>query len=162
MTDVSRLDQEMADALGLAQAVRRSAADARDRGAPGKLDARLAEIQTQVAALQERLNELVVADPAKRGRLVGRSRRQRESEGRLPDDADLLDSLQALAADAAHAVAQWRVVAELAKASGDKETRKLVKRTLPAAEDHLELALKACTKVARRQAEALAGERGSA
>jgi len=152
MTDVTRLDQELADALGLAQAVRQSARHARGKGAPGKLDARLGALDDELADLQEQLNARLVGDRATRTRLVGRARRRREAEGVLDDGGDLIDALQVLSADAAHAVAQWRVVAELAKGAGDKETRRLAKRTLPAAEDHLELALKACTKVARARA----------
>jgi hypothetical protein len=153
---VSRLDQELADALGLAQAVRHAAAGAQGRGAPPKLEARLAGIERELAGLQEELNALVVADRAKRGSLTGRSRRLREAEERrVADDADVLDALQALAADAAHAVAQWRVVRALAKASGDREVRRIAKRALPAAEAHLGLALDACSKVAKAQAPAL-------
>jgi Skp family chaperone for outer membrane proteins len=153
---VSRLDQELADALGLAQAVRHAAAGAQGRGAPAKLEARLAGIERELAALQEELNALVVADRTKRGSLTGRSRRLREAEERrVAGDADLLDALQALAADAAHAAAQWRVVRALAKASGDREVRRIAKRALPAAEAHLDLALDACSKVAKAHAPAL-------
>jgi hypothetical protein len=156
MPVVSRLDQELADALGLAQAVRHAAAGAQGRGAPAKLEARLAAVEVELAELQEQLNVLVVADRAKRGSLTGRSRRLRDAEERrLPDDADVLDALQALAADAAHAVAQWRVVRALAKAAGDRQVRRIAKRALPAAEAHLDLALGACSKVAKAQAGAL-------
>jgi hypothetical protein len=154
MAEVSRLDQELADALGLAQAVRSAAAGARALGAPAKL----AAVEAEAAELQERLNALVVADPAKRALLTGRSRRLREVEDRrLPDDADVLDALQALAADAAHATAQWRVVRQLAKASGDRELRRLSKRSLATAEAHLELALDACTRTAKARAAELVG-----
>ncbi len=155
---VSRLDQELADALGLAQAVRHAAAAARSHGPPPKLEARLVAVERELAGLQEELNALVVADRAKRGALTGRSRRLRDAaERRASADADLLDALQALAADAAHAVAQWRVVRALAKAAGDREARRIAKRALPAAEAHLDLALGACAKVAKAQAAALVG-----
>jgi hypothetical protein len=158
MAEVSRLDQELADALGVTQAVRFAAGQVRALGTdvPAKLAARLTALDAELADLQERLNALVVADPAKRARLTGRSRRLRDLEDRrLDGDADVLDALQALAADAAHAAAQWRVVRQLAKATGDKGLRRLAKDALTTAEGHLELALDACTRVAKARAGAL-------
>jgi hypothetical protein len=156
VSGVRRLDQELADALGLAQAVRHAVGQALDRGAPPKLARRLAEVDAHLAGLQERLNAIVVADPDTRGRLTGRSRQLRDAEHRLGPDADLLDALQALAAESAYAVAQWRVLERLAKGAGDAEARALVRLALPAAEGHLELAFKACEKAAKREARAVA------
>ena len=157
MATTSRLDEELADALGLAQAVREAARAARERldGAK-KLARRLAQLEVDLAALQERINERVVEAPATRAALTARSRRLRDSErlaqeGRLGSD-DALDALQSLAAEAAFLLAQWTVVRRLAKASGDKAARRLAKDALALAEEHLAVALEGVDKVARQRA----------
>ena len=157
MTETTRLQLELADALGATQAVRAAAAEAAARVPSGKVRRRLAAIDDELAVLQEDVNALVVAHPGTRGRLTGRSRRLREAEAATrTEDADALDALQALVAEAAYALAQWAVVRRLAKASGDKPARKLAKRALPIAEEHVEVALRCCDKAAKRQAAALA------
>lgn len=156
MSEIRRIDQELADALGLAQRIRTSVAEAIDRDPRPKLARRLALVDADVGALQERLNAVVVADPEKRARLTSRARTLRDAEERLGPDADLLDALQALSADAAYAVAQWRVLKPLAKAAKDAEARVLVKDALPASERQLAFALDACVKQARRAAAAQA------
>lgn len=161
MTDPSRLELELADALGLTQAVRAAAADAASRVSSGKVRTTLARIDTQLATLQEDVNALVVASGA-RGRLTGRSARLRDTEagaqdGRL-DGADGLDALQALAAETAYALVQWQVVRRLAKAEGHKRARKLAARAVPIANGHLEATLKACDKVAKKTAKAVGQE----
>jgi hypothetical protein len=160
MTDTTRLDRELADALGLAQAVRAAAAAAREHpDASGKLAQRLAQVEDDVAQMQERVNEAVVASPRKRAVLTARARRLRDAEATAredrPTDADALDAMQALVAETAYAAAQWRVVRRLAKAFGAAEIRKLAKWAQPLAEQHLELALEGVDKVAKRQADAL-------
>jgi hypothetical protein len=157
MRHVSRLDQELADALGTTQAVRAAVAAARARvDGGGKLQRSLEELDGELADLQEQVNAFVVEDRGKRGTLTRRSRLRRDAESALGDEADGLDALQLLAGEAAHALAQWKVVKPLAKASGGKAERALVKRALPLAEAHLELALRACGKLAKREAKALA------
>ena len=157
MATTSRLEEELADALGLAQAVREAAGAARERldGAK-KLARRLAQLEVDLAALQERVNELVVEAPATRAALTARSRRLRDTErsaqeGRLAGD-DALDALQALAAEAAFALAQWTVVRRLAKAAGDKRARRLAKDALALAEEHLAVALEGVDRLAKRSA----------
>lgn len=159
MTETTRLQMELADALGVTQAVRAAASEAAERAESGKLRKRLSAIDDELSDLQERVNAVVVADPATRGRLTGRSRRLRDAEtagGRF-EDADVLDALQALTAEAAYALSQWAVVRRLAKAEGDKAAAKLAKRALPLAEEHFEIALRSCDKAAKRQAKAAAG-----
>jgi len=162
MADTTRLDRELADALGLAQAVRATAAAAREHvGDAEKLARRLASLDDDLARLQERVNEAVVASPRKRAVLTARARRLREAESTAqedrPTDADALDAMQALVAEAAYAVAQWTVVRRLAKAYGAEDVRRLAKWALPVAERHLEIALEGVDKVAKRQAAELAG-----
>lgn len=166
MADTTRLDRELADALGLAQAVRTAASTARDHlGDGGKLARRLASIDAELAQVQERVNEAVVGSPRKRAVLTARARRLRDAEattrGDHPTDADALDAMQALVAEAAYAVAQWTVVRRLAKAYGAGEARKLAKWALPLAEQHLQVALEGVDKVAKRQADALERASGS-
>jgi hypothetical protein len=154
MTETTRLDLELADALGLTQAVRAAAADAAARVHGDKLWRRLATIDADLAPLQEQLNELVVADPHTRTQLTRRSLRVREAEtDDLRDGADPTDALQALAAATAAAVAQWQVVRRLAKADGHRAARKLANHALPLAEEHLAMALKCGDRVAKRAAE---------
>ena len=162
MPDTTRLDEELADTLALTQTVRSAAAQARAHLDGGKLAKRLSRLDDELAAMQERVNELVVATPAKRHALTGRSRRLRDAEQTAQTerraDSDVLDALQALVAEAAYAVAQWTVVRRLAKAEGHKPARKLAKWALPAAEEHLTVALEGVDKVAKRQAAAAAGD----
>lgn len=160
MTETTRLELELADALGLTQAVRAAAADAAAHVSSAKLATKLQAYDADLADVQEQVNALVVANPKVRARLTARSRRLRETEadaqgGRL-DGADGLDALQALAAEAAYALVQWKVVRRLAKASGDDAARALAKRAEPLAEEQLAFALKACDKLAKRQAKELA------
>ena len=161
MAQTSRLEQELADALGVTQAVRAAATAARAQDGTGrKLGRRLAEVESELAVLQERVNELVVASPATRTALTARSRRLRDTErtaqeGRV--DGDALDALQALAAEAAFALAQWTVVRRLARAAGHKPARRLAKLAVPAAEQHLAVALEGVDRVAKRRAAAAAG-----
>ena len=161
MPETTRLDEELADTLALTQTVRSAAAQARAHLDGGKLAKRLSRIDDELAAVQERVNELVVATPAKRHALTGRSRRLRDAEqsaqGERNADADVLDALQALAAETAYAVAQWTVVKRLAKASGHKPASKLAKWALPAAEEHLTVALEGVDRQAKRQAAKLSG-----
>lgn len=159
MTETTRLELELADALGLTQAVRAAAADAAAHVDAAKLAARLRDIDRDLADIQEQVNAIVVENPRARARLTARSRRLRDTEagaqgGRL-DGADGLDALQALAAEAAYALVQWKVVRRLAKGLGDDRARALAKRAEPLAEEHLELAIKAVDKVAKRQAKML-------
>ncbi len=159
MTDVSRLDQELADALGLVQAVRAAGADARERCSAKKVVRRLEEIDAELDGLQVELNEIVVADRRKRPRLTRRSRGVKETEAdaqaeRLAD-ADALDALQSLTAEAAYALAHWQVVRRLAKAEGDKRTRRLAAAGLEMSERHFATALKCCDRVAKREAKAV-------
>jgi hypothetical protein len=154
MPEPTRLDRELADVLALTQTVRSAAKAARELVESGKLRKRLFLLDQDLAELQERVNERVVSSAGTRGRLTGRSRRLRDAEQaaqaeRLAD-ADVLDALQALVAEAAYAVAQWLVVRRLAKAEGDKAVRKLAKRALPVAEAHFALALEAVDKTAKR------------
>jgi hypothetical protein len=160
MADTTRLDRELADALGLAQAVRAAAGAARAHvGDTGKLARRLASVDEELAQVQERVNEAVVGSPRKRAVLTARARRLRDAEATAradrPTDADALDDMQALVAEAAYAVAQWTVVRRLAKAYGAKDAGKLAKWALPLAQQHLEVALEGVDKVAKRQADAL-------
>ena len=161
VTDTTRLQLELADALGVVQAVRAAAADAAERVDGGKARKRLTAIDAELAPLQEQVNALVVSDPATRTRLTGRSRRLRDAEtsARL-DEPDAIDALQALAAEAAYALSQWSVVRRLAKGAGDKPAAKLAKRALPLAEEHLETALRCCDKAAKRQVTAARAARG--
>jgi hypothetical protein len=155
VADVTRLEQELADALGLAQAVRTAAAEARALVPYPKVRARLEAIEDDVAALQERVNAIVVADAAKRTPLIDRSRRVREAQAGATAErpgGDALDALQALAAEAAYALAQWKVVRPLARAAGDERVAKLARRGIRCAERHLELTLDACRRVAKREA----------
>lgn len=164
MTQPSRLSTELADALGLTQAVRAAAADAASRAPGRKVRARLGSLDPELARLQERVNALVVAGPpAERARLAARSRRLRDSEadaqeGR-PDDADALDAVQALVGETAFALSQWRVVRRLAKAAGDKPARKLAKEAVAVSRVQLEVALDCADRVVRRQAKALDDQR---
>ena len=160
MTQTTRLEQELADALGLVQSVRAAVADA---GAhiDGKLSKRLSFVDGQLADLQEQVNELVALKPApQRSVMIARSRRlrdvEREAQAERTDSPDALDAVQALAAEAAFALAQWKVVARLAKAMGDKPARKLAKTALPMAEAHLVFALDGVDRLAKREAAALA------
>lgn len=155
MSEIRRVDQEIADLLGLVQRLRVDVTAVTQADAPAKLGRRLAKADAELASLQERLNLAVVADPEKRARLMSRSRGLRDAEEGTGREGDLLDALQALSADAAHAVASWRVVKPLAKAAKDAEARALVKMGLPAAEDLLSLGLEACAKQAKREADAL-------
>lgn len=162
MTETTRLELELADALGLTQAVRAAAADAAAHVSGGKLAAKLSAIDADLADIQEEVNAIVVENPRSRAQLTRRSRLARDTEtdaqgGRL-DGADGLDALQALAAEAAYALVQWKVVRRLAKGFGDDRARALAKRAEPLAEEHLALAIKACDKVAKQQAKALAGD----
>lgn len=160
MTEPTRLELELADALGATQAVRAAAADARERVTAGakqrpgaKQRRRLERLETELADLQDEVNALVVSDLANRTALTGRSRRLRDTSGeRLPDDADGIDALQTLAGEAAYALAQWQVVRRLARADGDARARKLARRALPLAEGHLKVALKAVDRLAKREA----------
>jgi hypothetical protein len=155
MTQTTRLDLELADALGLTQAVRAAAADAGTRVEGRKTRAALARIDAELAPLQEAVNERVVAGRDTRTRLTGRSRRMRDASEPAAD-LDAIDALQQLTADAAHALSQWQVVRRLAKAAGDKPARQLAGRALPLAEGHLAAALKAVDRVAKREARTLA------
>ena len=123
---------------------------------------RLAAADDELAQMQERVNEVVVVSPRKRAVLTARARRLREAgkaaERDRPSDADGLDTLQALVAETAYAVAQWIVVRRLAKAYGAEDIRRLAKWAHPLAERHHELALEGVDKVAKRQAAALKGE----
>ena len=155
MTTPTRLDMELADALGLVQAARSAATTAGGRDVGGKTRTRLARLDGELAGLQEQVNALVVADPAARTRLTGRSRRLRDAEltahgdGAAPTDG--LDALEALVGETAQGLAQWRVIRRLAKAEGRKDVRRLAKSALPLAEQHLEVAL-ACTDRAAKRA----------
>lgn len=153
MTETTRLELELADALGLVQAVRTAAADARER-VGGKLEHRLDRAEHDLAELQEALNELVVAAPGKRAALTRRSREARDTERTAQRervaDADAIDALQALASEAAYSLAQWAVVRRLAKTEGHEKASKLAKWALPAAREHLELALEGVDKLAKR------------
>ena len=161
VTDTTRLQLELADALGVTQAVRAAATDAAARVDGGKLRKRLTRIDADLAPLQEEVNALVVADRSARTRLTGRSRRLRDAEtAARPDESDGLDALQALAAEAAYALSQWSVVRRLAKGAGDKPAAKLAKRALPLAEEHLETALRCCDRAAKRQVRAARAARG--
>ena len=163
MADTTRLDRELADALGLAQSVRATALSAGEHIDPdSKLARRLSVVDDDLAQMQERANEVVVASPRKRAVLTARARRLRDAQSAAgrdrPSDADALDTLQALVAETAYAVAQWVVVRRLAKAYGAEDIRRLAKWAHPLAERHLELALEGVDKVAKRQAAALKGE----
>lgn len=160
MTQTTRLDLELADALGLVQAVRTAAADARER-VGGKLEHRLDQAEHDLAELQEALNALVVAAPGKRAALTRRAREARDTERTAQrervadadaDAIDAIDALQALASEAAYALAQWTVVRRLAKAEGHKQAGKLAKWARPAAREHLELALDGVDRLAKRPA----------
>jgi hypothetical protein len=161
MTDVSRLDQELADALGLVQAVRAAGADARERTTAKKVLRALEEIDAELDGLQVELNEIVVADRRKRPRLTRRSRGVKEAEAgaraeRLAE-ADALDALQSLTAETAYALAHWQVVRRLAKVDGDKRTRKLAAAGLEMSERHFATALRCCDRVAKREAKGVRG-----
>ena len=156
MTTTSRLDLELADALGLTQSVRAAATDAAERVSGGKLRRRLEQIDAELAPLQESINELVVADPERRSRLTARSARLRDTADAVREDeaTDAIDALQRLAAESAHALAQWQVVRRLAKAGGRKDARRLAKQAMPLAERHLQVALKCVDRAAKREAAA--------
>ncbi|HWT94773.1 MAG TPA: hypothetical protein VN238_17385 [Solirubrobacteraceae bacterium] len=159
MTETTRLELELADALGLTQAVRAAAADAAAHVDAEKLAAKLRAIDADLADIQEEVNAIVVENPRARSQLTRRSRLLRDTEtgaqgGRL-DGADGLDALQALAAEAAYALVQWKVVRRLAKGVGDDRARALAKRAEPLAQEHLDLAITACDKIAKKQAKAL-------
>jgi hypothetical protein len=160
MTQTTRLEQELADALGLVQSVRAAVAEAGAR-IDGKFAKRLARVDGQLADLQEQVNELVALTPApRRSALTARSRRLRDVERGALDERtespDALDAVQALAGETAFALAQWKVVARLAKATGDKRVRKLAQAALPVAEAHLVFALDGVDRMAKREAAALA------
>jgi hypothetical protein len=158
MTQATRLDLELADALGATQAVRAAVEVAAGRVHGDKLWRRLASIDADLAPLQEQVNELVVADRGTRTRLTGRARRVRDADadGQPGEgEGDAIDAMQALASQAAYALAQWQVVRRLAKAAGNRPAHQLAKRALPLASEHLETALACCDRVARREAEAL-------
>ena len=160
---ISRLERELADTLGLVQAVRGAAADAASRVESSRAQRRLTGIDDDLAALQEEVNALVVSGPpAARAQLTSRARRLRETEstaqdGRL-DGADGLDALQALAAEAAFALTQWQVVRRFAKAEGHDAARRLARRALPLAERHLETALDTADRLAKRQAKSASAD----
>jgi hypothetical protein len=153
MTQPNRLDLELADALGLTQAVRAAAAAAGSLAAGKKAHRALARIDADLDPLQEAVNERVVSGRDTRTRLTGRSRRLRDASGPAPE-LDAIDALQLLVADAAHALSQWQVVRRLGKAAGDGPARRLAKRALPLAETHLAIALKEVDRAAKRQAKA--------
>ena len=156
MTETTRLELELADALGVTQAARAAAADAAAHVGSAKLTKKLRAFDADLADVQEAVNALVVANPRARARLTARSRRLRDVEGSAQDGrlngADGLDALQALAAEAAYALVQWKVVRRLAKAAGDDAARALAKRAEPLAEELLAFALKACDRLAKEQA----------
>jgi len=153
MANVSRLDQELADALGLAQAVRAATQRARIGADDDKVAKRLSRIDSELDDLQEQVNEHVVADAGKRSQLTGRSRRTRDAETD-GTGGDALDALQDVVSASAHLLAQWIVVDRLAKAAGDKDARRLAKFAIPLVEEHVEQALRACRRYAKRLAKA--------
>lgn len=151
----TRLDLELADALGLIQTVRAAAKDAAERADGGKIRRRVARIDEELAPLQVEANALVVADPTQRSRLTGRSAHRRDADIASRDESfDGLDALQYLVGETAHALAQWRVVRRLAKAEGRKDARRLAKVALPLAEEHVRVALKCVDRAAKRAAAA--------
>ena len=151
MTNVSRMEQELADALGLAQAVRAATQHARGRTDDAKVTKRLQRIDSELDELQERVNAEVVADRGKRAKLTARSRSARERAFEAAD-GDAIDAVQEVVAASAHHLAQWIVLDRLANVAGDKPARKLAQLAIPLVEEHVESGLRACRRLAKQTA----------
>ena len=154
----TRIQLRLAEGLGLSQAVRQVAdalaAGAGDRKAAG----RARDIAAGAAVWQERLNERVVAEPATRDRLTTHARgvRDRAIRAALADE-DPLTLAEQLAALTHREAAHWAVLRRLAKAVDDRATLALAREARPIAGARAASALKACRRLAKREARAAAG-----
>jgi hypothetical protein len=150
---LTRTDIKLAEALGLAQATR-SIAETVERAVEDQsVRRKIKEICDAWATWQERLNELLVSREEEREALLAQALRTRELHQRVAEEriaeGDELDALEVLTGLAAQDSAHWRIIRELAKAQGDKQTLKLAEQALPGSRRLLKLSAKACGRQAK-------------
>jgi hypothetical protein len=159
VTEPTRTELKIAEALGLAQATRAIAEAVSELAVDGKVRRQVRDICDAWALWQERLNELVVEKSAGREVLLSRAAEIRDLHRRTAEDriasGDELDGLEALAGLAAQDVAHWRIVREMAGAQGDKKAHKLAEQALPGSKRQLKATIKACGQQAKAVAKRL-------
>jgi hypothetical protein len=158
MTELTHLDEKLAEVLGLAQAAqvatKKVATLARAEKEVELVDL-MQEMGNQAADVQKRCEAVV---GKREGMKTAIAKKAKETKSEVGDfmhtyleDAEALDGLEFLSMAEAGEMAHWEILARLNETANDRDVASVVKFALPVQKTHVDLVRKHSLRLAGKQ-----------
>jgi hypothetical protein len=156
MAELTKLEEKLAEVIGLAMAAQGATQKVEKLVGNGDLAKQLRTMRQQAAEAEERGTRVAANFAGKKGAIVKEARAVKKKAADmmsdyLERDADGLDGFEFLTMAEAGEVGHWAVLGELNKKAKNADVRELVRWQLPIQKEHLKLAQQGCLTLAAEE-----------
>ncbi len=156
MSELTTLDEKLAEVLGLAMAAQGATEKVEGMTDDDDLAGTLKQMRKEAEETEERCTELADAQDGKKTAILEKAR-ETKSEAEemmstyLGDESDALDGFEFLTMAEAGEVGHWSIVGELGTKAGKSDVEELCQWALPIQERHYQQVLEGSKKLAAEE-----------